>query len=922
MIPRPVLPAAQLRPASQLIPQLLVLLLLLLGITAHAATLQVPSSSYPTIQSAINAASTGDTILVAPGTYFENLSINSAEITLRSTAGPASTILNGSTLGPTLLITNTKSLHTTIDGFTITGGGSTSNPAYGATSGLALANAGATIANNIFTGSSSSTIEIGLHNASATILSNHFDTAPPTPQQHGAKGIVIDGPTPLLDASSKPVPVIITANIITGDATGQSGDAIQGISDQLLIIDNNTITGNANGINLTNDLTTSTGTTLIQQNIIANNAYSALVINRVSAPPYTDPAAVFVLSNTIVNNATTITSPTLTSSIALSQTYSQIAFINNIITQATVAPLIACSPATTPPISTTPTIFDHNDLFSSTGSPIAAAPCTSPVGSFGNLSVDPQFVDPTHGDYHLRSLSLAIDAGNNSAPSPAINGDFSSTPRLQDATGSHYPIIDLGVYEAPGLQDAQPTTLTLTPNAYTLVVGSTVTITATATSAAGIPTGSVTFFEDNQPIQPTSTVLLGANGVTPVSIPSLTLGVHSFTVTYPGQGSFTPAVSVPFYILVAPAPVTTTITTLTAIPTTISGFQNTTLTAAVTNNASPVTAGTVTFTANGTLLGSAPLSTAGTATLNVNTLAPGTYNLVATFTATATLNASTSNTVVETVLPTPTAITLVANPNTAPQGEPVTITAVVSASGLAIPNGQISFLDGANLLQLATLDATGTATFSTSTLAIGTHTLSAVYSAEPSFGPSRSNNATVVITPQNFTLTTTPPTITLQTQHHTSLQINLTGLGGFTDTVNLSCKNPPPHVTCTFPANNPALSNTTTSANVTLNLDTSAVLGYAANHPEPRPNTRPNLRTLTTIAFALLLPITLATRRRLPIRLLLVLLATSTTILALSGCSGLLPASTPPGTYTLTIYAHGNATNINHPTNLTLIVTP
>ncbi len=912
MIPRPVLPAAQL---------LSLVLLLLLTITAHAATLQVPSSSYPTIQSAINAASTGDTILVAPGTYPENLTIDTKEITLRSSGGAATTILSGNTLGPTILITNTKSLSTTIDSFTITGGGSTVNPSYGAISGLALSNAGATITNNIFTPSSSSTIEIGLHNASATILCNHFDTAPPDPQHLGAKAIAILGPTPVLDASSKPVPVIITANTITGDATGQSGDAIDGIIDQSLIIDNNTITGNANGVYLTNDIITSPITTLIQQNILANNAYSALFINRISYPPYTDPAAVFILSNTIVNNATTLTSPSLTSSITLNQTYSQIAFINNIITQATAAPIIACSPATTPPISTTPTIFDHNDLFSSTASPIAAAPCTSPVGSFGNLSVDPQFVDPTHGDYHLRSLSLAIDAGNNSAPYPATNGDFSSTPRFQDSTGSHYPIIDLGVYEAPGLQDAQPTTLTLTPNTYTLVVGSTVTITATATSAAGIPTGSVTYFEDNQPIQPTSTVLLGANGVTPVSIPALTLGVHSFTVTYPGQGSFTPAVSVPFYILVTPAPVTTTTTTLTAVPTTISGFQNTTLTAAVTNNAAPVTTGTATFTANGTLLGSAPLSTSGTASLNVNTLAPGTYNLVATFTATATLNASTSNTVVETVLPTPTAITLVANPNTAPQGEPVTVTAVVTAPGTAIPNGQISFLDGANLLQLATLDASGTATFSTSSLAIGTHTLSAVYSAEPNFGPSRSNNATVVITPQNFTLATTPATITLQTQHHTSLQINLTGLGGFTDTINLSCKNPPPHVTCSFPANNPALSTTTTSANVSLNLDTSAVLGYAANHPQPRPNARPGLRTLTTIAFALLLPITLATRRRLPIRLLLVLLAASTTILTLNGCSGLLPASTPPGTYTLTIYAHGNATNINHTTNLTLIVT-
>ncbi|MEW6608991.1 MAG: hypothetical protein AB1414_16360 [bacterium] len=41
----------------------------------RAADLYVPGS-YTTIQSAINATTTGDTIYVAPGTYTEALSIN------------------------------------------------------------------------------------------------------------------------------------------------------------------------------------------------------------------------------------------------------------------------------------------------------------------------------------------------------------------------------------------------------------------------------------------------------------------------------------------------------------------------------------------------------------------------------------------------------------------------------------------------------------------------------------------------------------------------------------------------------------------------------------------------------------------------------------------------------------------------------
>src|SRR5579862_8970739 len=61
---------------------------------AAAATIHVPTDQ-PTIQAAINAASTGDTVLVAPGTYYENINFSGKAITVTSSGGPSATTIDG-----------------------------------------------------------------------------------------------------------------------------------------------------------------------------------------------------------------------------------------------------------------------------------------------------------------------------------------------------------------------------------------------------------------------------------------------------------------------------------------------------------------------------------------------------------------------------------------------------------------------------------------------------------------------------------------------------------------------------------------------------------------------------------------------------------------------------------------------------------
>ena len=65
---------------------------------ASAATLNVPSGSYPTIQSAVNAASNGDTVLVAAGTYSSDgnrdIDFLGKSVTVTSSAGATNTIID------------------------------------------------------------------------------------------------------------------------------------------------------------------------------------------------------------------------------------------------------------------------------------------------------------------------------------------------------------------------------------------------------------------------------------------------------------------------------------------------------------------------------------------------------------------------------------------------------------------------------------------------------------------------------------------------------------------------------------------------------------------------------------------------------------------------------------------------------------
>jgi hypothetical protein len=68
---------------STICPILLLFLLALNGSVLHPATIRIPYDQ-PTIQEGIDAASDRDTILIYPGTYYENLSVMDKNLVIGS----------------------------------------------------------------------------------------------------------------------------------------------------------------------------------------------------------------------------------------------------------------------------------------------------------------------------------------------------------------------------------------------------------------------------------------------------------------------------------------------------------------------------------------------------------------------------------------------------------------------------------------------------------------------------------------------------------------------------------------------------------------------------------------------------------------------------------------------------------------------
>jgi hypothetical protein len=154
-----------------------------------------------------------------------------------------------------------------------------------------------------------------------------------------------------------------------------------------------------------------------------------------------------------------------------------------------------------------------------------------------------------------------------------------------------------------------------------------------------------------------------------------------------------------------------------------------TFTAAVSAGAT----GTVTFMDGTTVLGTGTVS-GGTVSFSTTTLSAGTHSITAVYSGDANYNGATSSVLSQVVnKATPGAggtppVTTTSSLSPAPAGSPVTFTVTVPPGA----TGTVSFYDGTTLLGTATISG-GKATLTTSALAVGTHSITAVYSGDANY---------------------------------------------------------------------------------------------------------------------------------------------------------------------------------------------
>jgi len=469
-------------------------------------------------------------------------------------------------------------------------------------------------------------------------------------------------------------------------------------------------------------------------------------------------------------------------------------------------------------------------------------------------------------------------------------------------------------------------------------------------SGYGYPTGTMTVQADGKPVTTVlgdgvtpspmvlnygekSTILIGGN--TPISesstisylAPGLSVGTHQLQAIYPGDNSFsgsTAAGSASNTFTYTITKAKSVIADFFILGTPVMNVQLNLLGQVALQNYCAPYGGTMTAT---------DISSGTPVVLGTQTMVPdpycNSYNIPATFTTqglpdpgcangtnckhivqidySGDSNVFPSKQVYNSVLLStnaPTTLTLGADKLTSTPGNPVTLTASLLISVPShLPNGQlITFKDGTAVLGTASLGNAQnqfggqyllTAALAVSNLGAGPHNLVASYMGDVVLQPSDSSATPLVVTIMDYLVQGNPSSLTIKDGQSGSTTISVFPIGGYAQSVKLSCGTLPMNVSCSFSQPSVTMDGVHPS-NVTLIVNTTSMVASRSGNGR--------LWAVTsTMAFGMVL-LPFVNRRRLRIGFGLAVLCMAA--LAGTGCgSGSNSNNAVPGNYTVTITA-------------------
>ncbi len=352
---------------------------LLMGTTYY-----VPDD-YATIQEAISDSANGDTIIVRPGTYYENVDFLGKALLLKSEQGPSVTTIDGGGTGSVVTFETYEDTSSIIDGFTITNGYAVDG------GGIMCRISSPTIRNNTITG----------------------NTAYPG-NGGGIHGYLFSYP-------------VITDNNITGNTGGEYGGGVYCVSEAEItgnmIVQNSA--DNGAGISCYSSAPTIIGNTIKDNSAAARGggiycylASSPAIVNNMIAANSAETgggiscngsAAPYISNNTIADNIATVEGGGLYGERLASP------IVTNTILWGNDSPQAAQIGVGNSEIHSTLTI-SFSDVEGGFDSVFVDSACVLNWG-IGNIDLDPFFSD---NYYHLQMASPCVDTGDSTVPDSCL----------------------------------------------------------------------------------------------------------------------------------------------------------------------------------------------------------------------------------------------------------------------------------------------------------------------------------------------------------------------------------------------------------------------------------------------------------------------------------------------------------------------